>query len=170
MPRRDRREEAGAVQNIWARGVDRCAIFRDEDDRLVYLDLLGYVVRRFKWQCLAYCLMTNHVHLLIRTPEPTMGRGMHHLHSFYALDFNRKYGRVGHLFQDRYGSNRIWTPGRLRLAVNYITENPVAAGLCKDPADWRWSSHAALAADDAPRWLSRPADVLAIQAELAALS
>jgi hypothetical protein len=54
--------------------------------------------------------------------------------------------------------------------VNYITENPVAAGLCKDPADWRWSSHAALAADDAPHWLSRPADVLAIQTELAALS
>jgi REP element-mobilizing transposase RayT len=168
MPRRKRREEAGAVHNIWARGVDRCAIFRDDADRLAYLDLLGYVVRRWKWQCLAYCLMTNHVHLLIRTPEPTMGRGMHHLHSFYAHDFNQKYGRVGHLFQDRYGSNRIWTPGRMRLAVDYISANPVTAGLCKDAADYRWSSHAALAAGDAPRWLSRPADVLAVQLELAA--
>jgi putative transposase len=170
MPRRNRREEAGAVQNIYARGVDRCAIFRDEEDRWVYLDLLGFVVRRWKWRCLAYCLMTNHIHLLIQTPEPTMGRGMHHLHSFYAHYFNQKYGRVGHLFQDRYGSNRIWTPGRFRRAVDYIVQNPVTAGLCPSPADWPWGSHAALANDDAPRWLSRPADVLAVQMELAALS
>jgi putative transposase len=168
MARRPRREEPGAVQNIYARGVDRCAIFRDDLDRLLYLDLLGDVVRRWKWQCLAYCLMTNHIHLLIRTPEPTMGRGMHQLHSFYALDFNQKYGRVGHLFQDRYGSNRIWTPGRIRMAVDYIAANPVTAGLCNDPREYRWSSHAALAQDDAPRWLSRPAELLAVQMELAA--
>jgi REP element-mobilizing transposase RayT len=170
MPRRPRYEEAGAVQNIYARGVDRCAIFRDEQDRLVYLDHLGDVVRKWKWEVLSYCLMTNHVHILIRTPEPNMGRGVHHLHSFYAVEFNKKYGRVGHLFQGRYGSNRIWTPGRFRRAVDYIAENPVTAGLCKDAADWRWSSHAALASDDAPRWLSRPADVLAVHAELKALS
>ena len=170
MPRRQRREQAGAVQNIWARGVDRCAIFRDEEDRLVYLDLLGYVVRRFGWECLAYCLMTNHVHILIRTPEPTMGRGMHYLHSFYAFGFNQKYGRVGHLFQDRYGSNRIWTPDRLRGAVDYIAQNPVVAGLCTAPGDYRWSSHALLERGDAPRWLARPADLLAIQLDLRANS
>jgi REP element-mobilizing transposase RayT len=170
MPRRQRHEEAGAVHNIYARGVDRCAIFRDDQDRLEYLDLLGYVVRKWKWQCLAYCLMTNHIHLLIRTPEPNMGHGMQHLHSFYALDFNRKYDRVGHLFQDRYGSNRIRTPGRLRMAFDYITANPVTAGLCKDPADWRWSSHAALAEGDAPQWHARPAEVLAVQTVLAAVS
>lgn len=167
MPRRSRREEAGAVQNIYARGVDRCAIFRDDHDRRLYLDLLGFVVRKWNWECLAYCLMTNHVHLLIRTPEPTMGRGMHHLHSFYASDFNTKYERVGHLFQDRYGSNRIWTPSRLDRAVDYIVENPVKAGLCSDPADWPWSSHAVLAADDAPQWLSRPARVQAVRTALA---
>jgi putative transposase len=168
MARRKRQEGPGAVQNIYARGVDRCAIFRDDDDRHLYLDLLGYVVRRFKWQCLAYCLMTNHVHLLIRTAEPTMGRGMHHLHSFYAHDFNQKYGRVGHLFQDRYGSNRIWTPGAFRRTLEYITANPVTAGICRNPAEWPWCSHAALASSDAPQWLARPARVLAVQAELAA--
>ena len=133
-----------------------------------YLDLLEYVVRKWKWQLLAYCLMGNHIHLLIRTPEPNMGRGMHHLHSFYAAGFNQKYGRVGHLFQDRYGSNRIWTPGRLRMAVDYIAANPVTAGLCEDPADWRWSSHAVLAEGDAPRWLATPADLVAVQTALAA--
>lgn len=170
MPRRARREEAGAVQNIYARGVDRCAIFRDEDDRRLYLDLLAYVVWRWKWQCLAFCLMTNHVHLLIRTREPNMGRGMHHLHSFYAHDFNHKYGRVGHLFQDRYGSNRISTPGRLQRAIDYIDMNPVSAGLCDGPGDWPWSSSAARAAGDPPGWLSPPTEVQAAQLELAAAS
>jgi REP element-mobilizing transposase RayT len=167
MARRKRYEEAWAVQNIYARGVDRCAIFRDDADRLLYLDLLGEVVRRWRWECLVYCLMTTHVHILIRTPEPNMGLGMHQLHTFYALEFNRKYDRVGHLFQSRYGSNRIWTPGRFRRAVDYIVDNPVTAGLCRKPEDWRWSSHAALAGDDAPRWLSRPTDVLAVQRALA---
>jgi hypothetical protein len=80
---------------------------------------------------------------------------------------NRKYERVGHLFQDRYGSNRIWTPGRFRRAVDYIVANPVTAGPCKEPEDWSWSSHAVLARDDAPRWLAGPADVLAVQRALA---
>ena len=99
-----------------------------------------------------------------------MGRGMHYLHSFYASGFNKKYGRVGHLFQDRYGSNRIWTPDRLRGAVDYIAQNPVVAGLCAAPGEYRWSSHALLEHGDAPRWVSRPADLLAIQLDLRANS
>jgi REP-associated tyrosine transposase len=170
MARRPRYEEAGAVQNIYARGVDRCAIFRDDEDRHRYIELLAYVVRRWKWDCLAYCLMTNHIHLLVRTPEPTMGRGMHFLHTFYAQEFNQKYDRVGHLFQSRYGSNRIRTPDRLRSAIEYIAANPVTAGLCESPADWRWSSHARVVAGDAPRWLAGALDLTAIQVELRALS
>jgi REP element-mobilizing transposase RayT len=170
MPRRPRHEGPGAVQNIYARGVDRCVIFKEDADWHRYVELLAYVVRRWKWDCLAYCLMTNHVHLLIRTPEPTMGRGMHFLHTFYAQEFNAKYGRVGHLFQNRYGSNRIWAPDRLRSAIDYIAANPVTAGLCADPADWPWSSHARLALDDAPPWLARPTDLIAVQRDLRANS
>jgi REP element-mobilizing transposase RayT len=119
---------------------------------------------------LAYCLMTNHVHLVVRTPEPTLGCGMQYLHSFYALAYNQKYGRIGHLFQTRYGSSRLWTPGRLRLALEYVAENPVAAALCRKPEDWPWSSAAVLTTDDVPQWLARPGRLAILQAELAAAS
>jgi putative transposase len=168
MPRKQRHEAPGAVHHVYARGVDRCAIFRNDEDRHIYLDLLGHVVRRWKWDCLAYCLMTNHVHLLVRTPEPTLGLGMHRLQGFYAQGFNERHGRIGHLFQDRYGSSRVRTPGTLRKTSDYIADNPVVAGLCRFASDWPWSSHAVIANGEAPQWLARPARVLSIQTELAA--
>jgi putative transposase len=170
MPRKPRHEAAGAIHHVYARGVNRCTIFLDESDRHIYLDLLGYVVRRWKWDCFAYCLMTNHVHLLVRTPEPSLGLGMQHLHSFYAQGFNQRHGRIGHLFQDRYGSSRIWTPDRFDHIHDYIGDNPVTASLCKTAADWPWSSAAVIARDDAPQWLARPSRTLAAQRELAVLS
>lgn len=166
MPRRPRCEAPGAVHHVYARGVDRCAIYRDDQDRWAYLDLLAHVVKRWKWDCLSYCLMGNHVHLLVRTPEPTLGRGMHRLHSFYAHDFNARHGRVGHLFQDRYGSSRIWTSGRLRMVADYIADNPVTAGFCRHAADWPWSSAAMVAVGDPPLWVARPSRLLAVQMEL----
>ena len=168
MPRKPRHEGPGAVHHVFARGVDRCAIFRDDQDRQIYLDLLGEVVRRFKWDCLSYCLMGNHTHLLVRTPEPTLGRGMHRLQGFYAQDFNERHGRIDHLFQGRFGSSRIWTPDKLRKTADYIADNPVVAGLCRSAADWPWSSQAVLVTGDAPRWLARPARLLAVQLQLAA--
>lgn len=140
MPRRPRYDEAGAVQNIWARGVDRCDIFRDVEDRHEYLDYVEIVVAEFEWDVLARCLMTNHVHLLIRTRAATLSRGMHKLHTLYALHFNGKYERTGHLFERRYGSNRIRSSWRLHKAVDYIAQNPVRARLCATPADWPWSA------------------------------
>ena len=81
---------------------------------------------------------------------------MHTLHSLYATNFNLKYGRVGHLFQSRYGSNRIWSPGRFDLAVEYIEHNPVEAGLSRTAEDWPWGSASVLASGDVPRWLLDP--------------
>jgi putative transposase len=166
MPRRPRYEEAGAVHHVYARGVNRRTIYEDEQDRHVYLDLLGYIVREWRWDCLAYCLMTNHVHLLVRTREPNLGEGMQRLHSLYAQGFNQRHGRVGHLFQDRYGSSRLWSEARVRHIARYIAANPVAAGLCADAADWEWGSFGAIASGESPQWLARPDEVLSIQAEL----
>jgi REP element-mobilizing transposase RayT len=166
MPRKARYEAPGAVHHVYARGVDRCAIFRDDQDRWAYLDLLAEVVQRWKWDCLAYCLMGNHVHLLVRTPDPTLGRGIHRLHSFYAQDFNARHGRIGHLFQDRYGSSRVWTPGRLLRVADYIADNPVMAGFCRHAADWPWGSAAVMAAGDAPLWIAGPSRLVAVQREL----
>jgi REP element-mobilizing transposase RayT len=168
MPRRPRFEEAGAVHHVYARGVERRAIFLDDVDRVVYLDLLGFVVREWRWDCFAYCLMDNHIHLLIRTPEPNLGLGMQRFHSMYAQQFNERHARVGHLFQGRYGSSRIRTPQRLAYVTEYIDANPVKAGFCADPSDWFWSSSGAVNSGDAPRWLRKPRALAALYDELAA--
>src|SRR5438034_10645030 len=109
MARRPRQEEAGAIHHVWARGVERRSIFLSDEDRRRYLSLLAYVVKTWRWRCHAYCLMPNHMHLVIETPEPNLGAGMQYLQGMYALDFNQRYDRVGHLFQGRYGSRRIET-------------------------------------------------------------
>ena len=83
--------------------------------------------------------MTNHVHLLIQTFEPNLGRGMHALHGLYARLFNERYERVGHLFQNRFGSRPVQDEIQLARVAAYIFDNPVAAGLCATPDDWEWS-------------------------------
>jgi putative transposase len=153
MPRKPREEEAGAVHHVYARGNDRRAIYLDDDDRQRYLRMLGVIVVRQRWRCLAYCLMDNHVHLLIETPEPNLGAGMGAFHSLYAQTFNERHGTVGHLFQGRYGATRVRTNEQLWAVVSYITQNPVEAGFCDDPDQWRWSSHAVMRGKDSPPWL-----------------
>ena len=128
------------MHHVWARGVEKRVIFLDDRDRYKYFDLLAEAVRRFRWECLAVCLMGNHLHLLIETPEPTLSAGMQWLHHHYARYFNDRHQRVGHLFQDRFGSSRAWTPSAVADKARYIAMNPVEAGFCKRPEDWPWSS------------------------------
>lgn len=153
MPRKPREEEAGAVVHVFARGNNRQRIFRDVDDRELYLLLLGQVIRRQRWSCLSYCLMHNHIHLLVETPEPNLGLGMQRLHGLYAQTFNKRHKRCGHLFQGRYGDNRVRTDEQLVTTARYIARNPVEAGLCTGAGEWPWSSHAATLSGEAPAWL-----------------
>jgi putative transposase len=129
--------------HVWARGVARQLIFGDDDDRRFYLALLRGVAERFGWRILGYCLMGNHLHLVIETREPNLGKGMHALHTTYAMHFNQRWDRVGHLFQSRFGSREIHDEHGLAVVLAYLAANPVAAGLCQRPEDWVWSSHAA---------------------------
>jgi putative transposase len=155
MPRKPREEEAGAVVHVFARGNNRQRIFRDVEDRELYLALLGQVVRRQQWSCLAYCLMPNHIHLLVETPQPNLAAGIQRLHGLYAQTFNKRHGRCGHLFQDRYGGNRVKTDEQLVTTARYIALNPVEARLCAAPEEWAWSSHAAtVGGGGAPAWLA----------------
>ena len=157
MPRKPRQEIAGGTFHVYARGNDRQDVFLDASDRRKYLDLLGRTVRRHEWHALAYCLMPNHVHLLIQTPNANLGAGMHLLHSPYAQIFNRSHGKVGHVFQGRYGAIRVMTDAYFATVVRYIALNPVSAGLVRSPLDWPWSSHRAiLGRDDPPPWLAVP--------------
>ena len=168
MGRKRREEEPWWIYHVVARGVVRRALFRDDGDCQVYLVILRGVIAVFGWRIYAYCLMGNHVHLLVRTREPNLGRGMQRLHSLYAQGFNEEHARIGHLFQDRYGSSRIRTSERLTYVDRYIAENPVAAGFCDDADSWPWSNHGAAAAGDAPKWLARRGVLVAVQRDLAA--
>jgi REP-associated tyrosine transposase len=143
MPRPPRPLIAGGVYHVFNRGVVRLPIFLDTRDRVGFLDGLGDVVERCSWTCLAYCLMGNHFHLLVDTPNPDLDLGMQRLQSIYARDFNKRYEREGHLFHRRYGANLLESDDLVRYVARYIVRNPVAAGLCRLPGDWPWSSHRA---------------------------
>lgn len=140
-----------------ARGVDRRRIFVDHEDYETYTRLLATVAQRQGWHLLCYCLMPNHVHLLVETPETNLGNGMQWLHSRYALAFNERHCRAGHLFEAPYKSPLVKTDEAFIRVVGYIAANPLAAGLCKRIRDWHWASHALLTSHDAaPGWLAHP--------------
>ena len=140
MPRKPREDAEGGIFHVFARGNDQRLIYRDDSDRRRYLRLLAVTVERLGWRLLAYCLMDNHVHLLIETPYPNLAAGMQDLHGTYARTFNDRHGRSGHLFQGRYGAIRIKTDEQLGAVTEYIAMNPVKAGLCVTPDEWPWSN------------------------------
>jgi len=159
MARPLRIEYEGAVYHVTSRGNARADIYLSDDDREIFLDVLGQVVERFGWLCHAWCLMTNHYHLMIETPQPNLSRGMRQLNGVYTQKFNRKHGRVGHIFQGRFKSIVVDRDAYLLELSRYIVQNPVAAGMVEDVGDWPWSSYLVTAGElPAPdfledRWL-----------------
>lgn len=153
MPRKARQEVQAGIAHVFARGNNRQEIFRDDLDRERYLRLFGRVVAVHRWRCLSYCLMNNHVHFLIETREPNLGAGMKWLQGCYAQAFNRRHRRSGHVFENRYGAVRVESDAQLITVVRYIARNPVEAGLCARPTEWRWSSHRDVTGPAPPRWL-----------------
>jgi REP element-mobilizing transposase RayT len=153
VPRLPRAEFEAGLYHIFARGNRKQPIYVNDRDRRRYLALLAGVVKRMRWRCLAYCLMDNHMHLVIETRVPNLGRGMQRLHGTYAQSFNHNHGLVGHLFQDRFRWVHIRTDAQLWMTAAYVASNPVAAGLCRSATDWPWSSHRHVAQRSCPEWL-----------------
>jgi REP element-mobilizing transposase RayT len=120
-------------------GVDEIAIFRDDDDRRAFLRLLAYVVRKDRWTCHAFCLMTTHYHVVVEAVLEDLSAGFRRLNGVYAQRFNRRHGREGHLFGDRFWSEQIESDEHLAAACRYVVANPVRAGLCATPVEWRWN-------------------------------
>lgn len=155
MTRPLRLEFPGALYHVTVRGNDRQDIYLDDADRLAFLRMLGDVADRTGWICHVYCLMTNHYHLVVETPDPNLGKGMQRLNSRYGQWFNRNHDRVGHLFQGRYKAILVQKEGYLMQLARYVVLNPVRAGIVSDPRAWRWSSYRATIGEvPAPRWLA----------------
>ncbi len=135
----------GALYHVTSRGNRKGSIFSDDRDRAAFLDILGDVVRRYRWMCHAYCLMGNHYHLLIETPEPNLSAGMRQLNGVYTQWYNAVHQTVGHVFQGRFKAVIVEKEAHLLEVCRYIVLNPVRAGLASHPREWRWSSYAATA-------------------------
>jgi REP element-mobilizing transposase RayT len=144
-------EFPGALYHVTSRGNERRDIFLGDgdNDRHTFLEVLGHVCARFDWLCHAYCLMGNHYHLLVETPEPNLSQGMRQLNSVYSQHVNRRHGRVGHLFQGRFKGILIEKDSYLLEVARYVVLNPVRAHMVSSAAAWPWSSYRATA-DEAP--------------------
>ncbi len=141
MSRPLRIEFAGALYHVTLRGNGRKPIFRNDQDRLSFLEVLHKVNQRCHWFCHAYCLMTNHYHLIIETPEGNLSRGMRQLNGVYTMYFNRRHRTVGHVFQGRYKAILVEKESYLLEVCRYVVLNPVRAGLVERPEGWSWSSY-----------------------------
>ncbi len=141
MARPLRLEFAGALYHVTARGNRREMIFEDDSDRLVFLEGLSTVCREANWLCHAYCLMGNHYHLLLETPESNLSKGMRQLNGCYSQSFNRRHGRCGHVFQGRYSAVLIEKQAYLLELARYIVLNPVRARMVHTAEEWPWSSY-----------------------------
>lgn len=161
MSRPLRIEFPGAVYHVTSRGDRREAIYRDDDDRVRHLEVIAQGVDRFDARVLAYCLMGNHYHLVLRTGQPNLSALMRHINGVYTQIFNRRHALAGHLFQGRFKAILVDTDAYLMSLCRYVERNPVAAHLVRRATEWPWSScraHTGLA--KAPEWL----DVQALHA------
>ncbi|HJN85289.1 MAG TPA: transposase [Patescibacteria group bacterium] len=154
MARHARTTYPGAHYHITSRGNNKKTIFDNDNDRLLFLKLLGTAVLKFGWKCYAYCLMDNHFHLYIETPDDNVSVGMKHLNGQFASAMNKRYGRIGHVFQSRFHSIIIKDDQQRLNVARYVVLNPVRAGLVQNPKQWKWSSYNATAGfAKEPIWL-----------------
>ena len=130
--------------HLRARGNNRQQVFEDDSDRATLVGLLERVTDQRSWIGYAYCLMDNHIHFVATTPKADVHDGMRDLLSRYARHFNRRHGRSGHLFSERYRMVVIEDDAHLLATIRYVARNPTRAGLTSRPGEWPWSSYSDL--------------------------
>ncbi|MGD2083746.1 MAG: transposase, partial [Chromatiales bacterium] len=155
MARPLRLEFPGALYHVTSRGDGGEDIYIDDTDRAHWLVVLGQVCERFNWLVHAYCLMSNHYHVLLETPDGNLSRGMRQLNGVYTQRFNRAHERVGHVFQGRYKAVIVQKETYLLELARYVVLNPVRARMVRSAREWPWSSYRATAGQAArPPWLA----------------
>ena len=154
MARPLRLEFPGALYHVTARGNRQESIYQDDKDRRKFLVLLGDVCDRNNWCIHAYCLMTNHYHLVIETPEANLSKGMRRLNGIYTQRHNYRHNRVGHVFQGRYKSILVQKQSYLLELARYVVLNPVRANMVMNAGQWPWSSYRPTSGKaSCPEWL-----------------
>lgn len=145
MARPLRLDVSGGFYHVMSRGNERSNIFIDDEDRRRFFKIFLSSTERYAVRCHTFCLMGNHYHLLLETPDGNISEAIRHLNGVYAQWFNNRHNRVGHLFQGRFKSILIDVDTYLLAVARYIVQNPVRASLVTHPSDWKWSSYGALA-------------------------
>lgn len=140
MPRIARQKSSSGIYHIMLRGANRQEIFHDEEDCVRFLDTLDRYKKTSEIKVYGWCLMGNHVHLLLQEGNEELAVTMKRLGVSYAWFYNCKYRTTGHLFQDRYRSEKVESDKYLTAVIRYIHQNPVKAGMVKKPETWKWSS------------------------------
>jgi REP element-mobilizing transposase RayT len=155
MARPIRIEFAGALYHVTARGHRQEDIHLSDQDRLDFLSILEQVCDRFNWLIHAYCLMDNHYHLLVETPDGNPGKGMRQLNGVYTQTSKRTHGKVGHVFQGRYKAIIVQKETYLLELARYIVLNPVRTRMVRQAKSWPWSSYLDTAGyRESPGWLT----------------
>ena len=140
MPRKARKKSRNGVYHIILRGINKQIIFEDDDDKSRFLETLGRFKKRCNIKLYAYCLMDNHVHLLVKEVEVTVSEFIKRICSSYVYWYNMKYDRCGHLFQDRFKSEVVETRAYFFTVLRYIHQNPLKAGLAGNVFESKWTS------------------------------
>lgn len=146
MPRTARRISDSGFYHVISRGVGRMALFLDDEDRRFFLDGLLRACRGTRCAIIAWCLMDNHVHLIVSDGDGSLSKVMHRAQVRYAAYFLRRTGHVGHVFESRFKSKPIEDDGYLLAAVRYVHLNPWKAGIC-EASRYGWSSYREYAAE-----------------------
>ena len=155
MARQLRIQYPGALYHVMSRGNGHQDIFFSNNDRIAFLKNLEGCIKTHNFICHAYCLMDNHYHLLIETPDANLSDVMRDINGNYTQTFNKRKGRVGHLMQDRYKAHVIEKDTYLLEVARDIVLNPIRAKIVDHPDKWRWSSYKTTGGIiRSPKWLS----------------
>lgn len=143
MARPKRIQIPGLIRHVMARGNGRMRIFLDDADYKQFVHVLGDVTEDLDIECWNYCVMPNHYHATLRPTLPNLSEALRRVNSIYAQWWNRRHGRVGHVFQGRFKDQIVQREGYLLALCRYVALNPVRARLVERPEHWEWSSYAA---------------------------
>ena len=141
MPRQARQKSSTGIYHVILRGINQQQIFEEDEDNIKYLQTLAEYKAISEYKLLAYCLMGNHIHLLIKEEKEELVQIFKRIGGKFVYWYNGKYGRIGHLFQDRFKSEPIETDSYLLTVLRYIHQNPLKAGIVKDISKYEWSSY-----------------------------